>query len=846
MIISRYIYHLITAILLVFCTVASAQKLPEMPADPSVKSGTLPNGTCYYLIANPETKGMADFALVQKNGDMAESLLRELPSLGISPLKFFSSNGAVPHNGRILHSDEKAAVFRISDVMTAAKPSLLDSTLLVLMGIIDASKEACAPSRNAVIVSGDISVESVREKLKMLSYMIPASSAQSEEKYKWEDLETTFSFSQTEGCAATVSVSWRLPRTPECYVGTIQPAVHSRLMCELGTIAENRVAQAFFNKGISCAGVSYKYVSSSETDVDEEFCITAVVAERHLSVAVKAMADAISSIREKGISVQERNKAEAVYVHSLFNRARRPVKSDASNIELCINAFLNGARPLTDAYLYGFNTSKQVNDTTETLALDRLADAFLRIDKNVCVHVETGSKMSVDSLKKSFVSAWNAPSEMDAVEMSHPSDTLLNLSPGKKMPVVLMRKEHMSGGSLWTFANGIRVVYKRMDTKGNLYWAMGLSEGYGAIKDLRAGEGAFVSDMISLSRVAGVPWDDYRDFLGTREIHLDATVGLSSTVIRGTAPCYELPMVMRALCAIAYEREYEPEAFGPYQRNEWLRLELSRDGSSRVVDSLMCPGYIYSKIKSPGKLTADLPMKTEILLDEVFSKMNDGVIVLVGDREESSVRKQLSECLGKFSTRKVVGMQPRVSYQPISGAMTHSVQGNKNALYLAMSVALPLTLDNYAISEVAGMVIEKRLKSVFAGSGMYAKVYSDRRITPHERFNVMVVLDEVPDSFREGSLDEARRILKEELENGLFEITDAQVKACKDWVKNNRVVRASKPEYWVNALLQRYLEGKDFTTGYAARIDKVTAENVRSLISSLNGAGKVEYIIRRK
>ena len=91
-----------------------------------------------------------------------------------------------------------------------------------------------------------------------------------------------------------------------------------------------------------------------------------------------------------------------------------------------------------------------------------------------------------------------------------------------------------------------------------------------------------------------------------------------------------------------------------------------------------------------------------------------------------------------------------------------------------------------------------------------------------------------------------RKYLKEEMENGLFEITDVQLKACKEWMKHNRVVRSSKPDYWVNAILLRYLEGKDFTTGYAGRIDKVTSEGVRKLMSSLKDAGKVEYIIRRK
>ena len=110
-------------------------------------------------------------------------------------------------------------------------------------------------------------------------------------------------------------------------------------------------------------------------------------------------------------------------------------------------------------------------------------------------------------------------------------------------------------------------------------------------------------------------------------------------------------------------------------------------------------------------------------------------------------------------------------------------------------------------------------------------------------FNVLIVLEEVPGMKVENAIENARKILQKELAEGFSDLTDAQVDACKVWLKHNRSVRSSKPEYWVNALLLRYLEGKDFTSGYEARVDKVSAESVKELLKSLNGSGKVEYII---
>jgi hypothetical protein len=54
------------------------------------------------------------------------------------------------------------------------------------------------------------------------------------------------------------------------------------------------------------------------------------------------------------------------------------------------------------------------------------------------------------------------------------------------------------------------------------------------------------------------------------------------------------------------------------------------------------------------------------------------------------------------------------------------------------------------------------------------------------------------------------------------------------------------PEYWLQRISMRYLDGKDFTTGCDAKIDAVTAEKVKTLLSSLVDGSKVEYIISKK
>ena len=78
------------------------------------------------------------------------------------------------------------------------------------------------------------------------------------------------------------------------------------------------------------------------------------------------------------------------------------------------------------------------------------------------------------------------------------------------------------------------------------------------------------------------------------------------------------------------------------------------------------------------------------------------------------------------------------------------------------------------------------------------------------------------------------------------EVTDAVVKVYKEWLKNDLAYRMKSPEYWIDVISMRQLEGKDFTTDYKARVDAVTTAKVKQILSSLNNASKVEYIIRTK
>ena len=852
----------------------SAADLPQLPQDPAVMKGALPNGMTYYIVSNPSSKGVADFALAQRTGcgtssdimpvALSKAVLAELPHIGggVSPQKFFSSNGATPTTDGFVKVDAGSTVYRFSD-MLVSKPAVLDSALVVLVGMADRLAQGLDPnerkwysaSDNAIIISGDVDAKSVASKLGMLSYLTPSSASQPRGKYVWASHEAPlYEVKETSSRLSEITAEWRAPRVPDKYVGTLQPYIQKMYVAQLGETAVSRIKDELNKSGIPSAGVSYRHISSSEVSGDETFTVSLSVDAQYFADAVSVLAQTMSALETSGASGEELELARRRYIGKLAASLERPVKDNAAYIDLCVNSFLLGLPVVNDVEVIKAYTSRSIELEKEKALFRDVADALLDPHRDFVLRCSSPEGMDSSKVKELFEKGWQAGKESSLPRSISVADTLMSVVSAPKVSIKSAKKDPMSGGVEWRFSNGFKVVYRKMDTAGKIHWSMGLGGGFGSIQDLERGEGAFVGDMLKLYRVAGMNGDDFWKFLELRNIDMNVRVGLAAVFLSGSVQTENFRVMLRSLAALANERTLDRDAVATYVKNENLRLVAQAgtiEDRKAAMDSLMCPDYKYSQIKSRGKLTERLADKADRFYEERFSAMNDGVLVLAGDIDETVLKKELLAMVGMFRTRKSAFYRPSVRYQPVSGWSTHTVDGNENSVYIALSVPMPLAAEDKMASEIAAMVLKRSLSSAIQKTGMSVDISSNTRIYPQERFNVMISLKEASaDGFAEGvehgGALEALRILRTTLRSlETTEVTDVVVKAYKEWLKNDITYRMKSPQYWVNAISMRQIEGKDFSTDYKARVDAVTRDKVKQIITSLNNASKVEYIIRK-
>lgn len=860
-------------------TIALAQDLPVLTPDPAIRQGVLPNGMSYYIVANPSVKGCADFALVQKTGvktvpdsgsvlsvSVAKEALASLPRFGnVSPQKWLVDHGVTTSQDGFINVSDDATVFRFNNVTVGSGKNVADSTLLLLMSIVDRVsvaedgffKDWYSPSDQAVVVSGDINADEITSKISVMSYMTPSLPSLPRKEYEWVSSDTArFETVVVPGNdVASVTLEWKLPRAPHEYMNTVQPAIYEKFVNELGYIAHRRIVKDLERRGVPVADVKWHHRSSAAGPREESFTATAYVNDANVLDAVGAMARAFAALDASEVTLAEYCLARDNYMNALYGLSRSVLKTNTEYVNRCIAAFLRNASLASPEEKYKLHVSRDLSDEAQMRMFNGMADALIDGRVNLTVtSVTSESLFNETDMSNSFYAAWG-----DSYYNSSPMDAFYEKPDfqwpgyGAKVKLASVKTDPMSGGSILEYTNGIRVIHKKMNTDGKIYWAMALNGGYGSIPDLSDGEGAYVGDYFSLCRIGGVEASYFSDMLLSEGITIDARVGLTATMFTGSAPKDNAEKLLQAMLAVSNRREADADVFSLYLANEKMRLRLNKDGRQArlaAIDTIMCPGYKYSWMKSQGKLTPAFAAKADAFYSAQAEKMNDGVIILVSDMNEEALKKLLINYVGGFKTRESAFRRPSLRYQPVSGWSTYEFDGKEESIDVVMSVAMPLTMDNYVTAAVAARVLEKGLATVLAETGMFPKVSYNFQISPQERLSMMISVGNVSKMGYASHIEhsgpmEALAILRSSLQNlDKTEIPANIVEADKAYMKNLIAQKMNDPKYWVDAIAKRYVDGKDFSTSYQAKIDAVNADKVKLLILALNSGSKVEFVVK--
>ena len=854
----------------VFCCVLSAllsimmpaQDLPPLPKDPNITTGVLPNGISYYLAVNQVSKGLADFSLLQKGAtdvERARTALASSPHFSTkTPCEFLSSKGIGYSEKGYVEVGPDATSFRFRDIPVFDEAAV-DSTFMLIFDLA-----RTWPGDQAIVVAGDIAPAKILEKIKVLSMTVASrEKGEAPEPYKWEPSDTaSFRFIPTpDSSAGFVTAMYEFPRTPQANMNTAQPVVSEMFAGEFGTILTNRLRKRLRDGKIPVSAINYVYSSSAAGSGNEHYTITLHTLGDSLKAVVKVLAATLSDLDSTGASFPEYKDAKD---ELLSNVVKTKVVSNGFYTDQCASSFLYGSSLASLSTKASIFLSKNMEDSRELALYNNFVSALLDKSRNLtlqCVGSNLGAEDGQD-LKDAFDEAWAAQWDKPWPETYRVnySDTLGLVQPSKKAKIKRTDTDLVSGGEVLTFSNGVKVILKKGGSKNELNYALMVRGGYSSVAGLGRGEGAFVSDMLLLDKVAGMSGEDFRKMLTANGISMNSSVSLSDLRVFGGAPSSKLTLLMKALVSLANSRETDPDAFHYYKRNEALSEIVKNDGLggiSNAVDSLMFPGYNYSSQKDINSLRDDLPQRAEVYFRSQFSRVDDGVLVLVGDFDPVYVKKLLCKFVGEFrTTGGSFAARPKIEYQTPRGTVTRIVDMDdlpnvyEPSVTVSMSAQVPFSTDKYIAGRIADIIFRKAIIMNLADAGMYVADEFTYDTYPQERMSLSFTcrpadMNGLPSGMDPaGAVDVLEKVRAAIRSVASKPVSAAELQAYKSLCSNSMESMLSSPENLVQIVLMRYSEGKDLVGKYKERIAGITAAQVAEVLTSFAEGRRAEYVVR--
>ena len=826
----------------------SAQELPTFGQEAGINTGTFANGLTYYIVPSTTSKGYANFALVQKGLENQEDARAALD------YSFLSSKGVGYTRHGYISYEGASAVYSFEDVPTFQSVAL-DSTIILLFDIISKYK-----GEQAIIACGDIDAAKMKDRLYLMSLTVgKRSPAPEKAPYVWvpADRPRFIHYGKSSRDLSEIEVIYDSPRTPLKYMSTPQPLVSSMFSRELGDILRKRIEALFLAKDIPLAYVRFRYLDSSRTEGNERYSLHVGVREKDVPLATEYIAGVLSDIDRNGVTPQEFFDAKDRFTTWAAKNSAASI-SNREYVSTCKANYLYGASLASRKEREKFFSGRKISVTQDLSMFNRFASALLDPRRNLTVRYGTpADTLSTGALQDIFQKGWKESSGAgttvrfgDSLALYYPVDRKVRLKSEVTDP--------QTGGSLWTFSNGMKVLFKKTDDS-RIRYAQMIRGGYPEVPGIAEGESAFVGDMLGLYDICGMDAMQFRNMLESNGITMSCKVTAADMRISGTVPSDRMTLLFRSLLSIQKNRRLNLSTFDYYRRSEALRQEdfrLSSEGINAVTDSIMCPDFFYPDTKSTGRLGGNLPEKAERYFSSQFAKNQDGIIFIEGNLSAYGLQKLLCRVLGGFRTGKNFSVRSKMTYQMRSGWSTYTVGrdelslGEGTGANIAMAAERPFTMQSWCAFRIAVEHLRRELVVDLAPLGQYFEVVPDLRLLPTERIAIYINCKACPSEGLPADVEPADPMevmdrLRDALERiSATTLSPSDLNGLKDALSTEMAGELADPDYMMAAVLRRYSEGKDMISNYSTYLSKVTAQDVQDVISALGKGSKVEYVIK--
>ena len=711
------------------------------------------------------------------------------------------------------------------------------------------------PDNQAIIVVGDINVDSIEAKIKALWADVPRRANYGERpiytvNHNDKPLVAIVTDKEAEG--SRVTMEYKFDQLPEAMQGTAQEYMLNlvrELACDM---LNNRFSELAQDPKASFTGAGCQYGEAAKK-MDAFYGIV-IPKEGRETEAFNDLLFQLEKMHRYGFTNAELERVKSEKMNSMekyYNE--RNTRRNITLARECIRNFEDGESMPGAQWEYDFVQAVLPLVSLETV--NNVAKALIHANPTIAISGPEKEGINIPS-EETILAAIAGQSEL-AIEA--PVEEVIDTELVKKAPhkgkIKSFRENEEIEATEWILSNGIKVVFHPTDFKADEILMQAFSKGgLSQVKteDLPSAEVA--TSLIEMSGIGRFSATQLEKALTGKTVSVSAEISENVERMHGSSSIKDLETMLQLTYLYFTSPRRDEKAYETFMGI--MRNQLAnRDKNPKIAfsDSVQ----MMSTNHSPRTILFNNEMLDRVSLDKAlavykarFANPADFTFVFVGNINPKDPKVQELICLwlGGMKTKKcareevidhhiTVTMGQQKNY--FSRAMETTTASNRIQY---TSYDIPFTMANDLNMEMIGRILSTRyLESIREreggsyGVGTYGYVMG----LPSPRAGLLMQFDTDPKK-----QERLMEIIHEEVQtiiaNGPLasDLQKEKESMLKDFQED-----LEKNTYWRQSLYMYYMYGHNNIRDYKAAVEAITAETIQETLRKLVSAGNVFEVV---
>ena len=711
------------------------------------------------------------------------------------------------------------------------------------------------PDNQAIIVVGDINVDSIEAKIKALWADVPRRANYGERpiytvNHNDKPLVAIVTDKEAEG--SRVTMEYKFDQLPEAMQGTAQEYMLNlvrELACDM---LNNRFSELAQDPKASFTGAGCQYGEAAKK-MDAFYGIV-IPKEGRETEAFNDLIFQLEKMHRYGFTNAELERVKSEKMNSMekyYNE--RNTRRNITLARECIRNFEDGESMPGAQWEYEFVQAVLPLVSLETV--NNVAKALIHANPTIAISGPEKEGVNIPS-EETILAAIAGQSDL-AIEA--PVEEVIDTELVKKAPhkgkIKSFRENEEIEATEWILSNGIKVVFHPTDFKADEILMQAFSKGgLSQVKteDLPSAEVA--TSLIEMSGIGRFSATQLEKALTGKTVSVSAEISENVERMHGSSSIKDLETMLQLTYLYFTSPRRDEKAYETFMG--LMRNQLAnRDKNPKIAfsDSVQ----MMSTNHSPRTILFNNEMLDRVSLDKAlevykarFANPADFTFVFVGNINPKDPKVQELICLwlGGMKTKKcnheevidhhiTVTMGQQKNY--FSRAMETTTASNRIQY---TSYDIPFTMTNDLNMEMIGRILSTRyLESIREreggsyGVGTYGYVMG----LPSPRAGLLMQFDTDPKK-----QERLMEIIHEEVQtivaNGPLasDLQKEKESMLKDFQED-----LEKNTYWRQSLYMYYMYGHNNIRDYKAAVEAITAETVQETLRKLVSAGNVFEVV---